>query len=165
MFAKSARNSCPTSSATAANTSSDAAPRATSVATRRNAACSSASRAREARLSAFAIAVATSSVNEASRASVSAGSSCSRVEPAAITPHRPPSTMIGVATAEWTPICRAVIPTGPETSATLSTRAERPVCATIRPRFFQPGASRRPTGKWSSVRPDAATVVTVPSDS
>ena len=39
-------------------------PRATSVATRRNAACSSASRASPARLSAFAIAVATSSVNE-----------------------------------------------------------------------------------------------------
>jgi hypothetical protein len=34
---------CPTSSATAVNTSSGAAPRATSVATRRSAACSSAS--------------------------------------------------------------------------------------------------------------------------
>jgi hypothetical protein len=54
-------------------------PCATSVATRRNAACSSASRAREARLSVFAIAVATSSVKEASRASVSGGSCWSRV--------------------------------------------------------------------------------------
>jgi hypothetical protein len=56
-------------------------------------------RAREAasaaRLSAFAIAVATSSVNEARRASVSAGSGCSRVMPAAIIPHSRPSTMIG----------------------------------------------------------------------
>jgi hypothetical protein len=35
----------------------------------------------------FEIAVATSSVNEARRASVSAGSGCSTIEPAAITPH------------------------------------------------------------------------------
>jgi hypothetical protein len=40
MVAKSTGNSCPTSSATAANTFSGAAPRATSVATRRSADCS-----------------------------------------------------------------------------------------------------------------------------
>src|SRR5437899_1479481 len=43
MLAKSTRSSCPTSSTTVANTSSGSVPRATSVATRRNAACSSAS--------------------------------------------------------------------------------------------------------------------------
>jgi hypothetical protein len=69
--------SCATSSVTAANTSSGGAPRATSVATRRNAACSRASRASPARLSAFAIAIAASSVNEARRASVSSGSGVS----------------------------------------------------------------------------------------
>ena len=73
MFATSTRNSFPASSATAANASSGGAPAATSVATRRNAACSSASRASLARLSVFAIAVATSSVKEIRRASVSAG--------------------------------------------------------------------------------------------
>jgi len=62
---------------TAANSSSGGTPRATSIATRRNAACSSASRVR---LSAFAIAVAKSSVNEARRASVSVGSASSREE-------------------------------------------------------------------------------------
>jgi hypothetical protein len=64
----------PTSSTTAANSSSGDAPRATSVATRRSAACSSANWARSARLSAFAIAVATSSVKDARRSSVSWGS-------------------------------------------------------------------------------------------
>ena len=52
------------------------------------------------RLSAFAIAVATSSVNEASRASVSAGSGSSAVEAAVMTPHRRPSTTIGLPTAD-----------------------------------------------------------------
>jgi hypothetical protein len=79
MAATSTGTSRANSSVTAANTCSGVAPCATSVATRRSAACSSASRARTARLTAFAIAVATSSVNEASRASVSAGSCSSRV--------------------------------------------------------------------------------------
>ncbi len=96
------------------NTSSGAAPRATSVATRRSAACSSASRARAARLSVFAIAVATSSVKEARRVSVSGGSGCSRVEPAKIIPHRRPSTMTGVPTAERMPVSRTTALSGPE---------------------------------------------------
>ena len=62
-------------------------PRATSVATRRSAACSSASRATPARLSAFVIAIATSSVKEARRTSVSGGSRRSTVEPTTITPQ------------------------------------------------------------------------------
>jgi hypothetical protein len=59
---------------TAANTSSAAAARATSVATRRSAACSSANPRSSIRACALAIAVAASSVNPASRASVPAGS-------------------------------------------------------------------------------------------
>jgi hypothetical protein len=57
-----------------ANTCSGGTPRATNVATRRNASCSSASRASAARPCAFAITVATRSVKSARRAPVSAGS-------------------------------------------------------------------------------------------
>ena len=64
-------SSLPTSIATASKTSPGGASRATSVATRRSAACSSASRARASRDSALAIAVATSSVNADSRVSAS----------------------------------------------------------------------------------------------
>jgi hypothetical protein len=77
--------------ATAANTFSGRVPRATSVATRRSAACSSASLARLARFSVFEIAVATSS---ASRSSIWSGSG-SRLLAAAIQPQISPSTMIG----------------------------------------------------------------------
>ena len=114
MLARSTGSSRPTSSATAANTSSGDTPRATNVATRRSAACSSASRARAARLSVFAIAVATNSVKEASRVSVSGGSGCSRVEPAKIAPHRLPSTRSGVPTAERMPVSRTAALSGPE---------------------------------------------------
>ena len=48
----------------------------------------------------LAIAVATSSVNEERRASVSEGSGSSAVEAAVTTPQSRPSTMIGVPTAE-----------------------------------------------------------------
>jgi hypothetical protein len=61
-----------TSSATVANTA--VGSRATSVATRRNAACSSTSRCTSPRACTFAIAVATSSVKAAILASVSAAS-------------------------------------------------------------------------------------------
>jgi len=102
------------SSVTAANTCSGAAPRATSVATRRSAACSCASRARASRLSVFAIAVATSSVNETKRASVSAGNGCSRCEATGIRPQSRPSTMTGVPTAERRPASRMPAPSTPE---------------------------------------------------
>ena len=105
------------SSVTAASTCFGAAPCATRVATRRNAACSSASRARAARLSALAIAVATSSVNEARRASVSGGRGCSRLVAAAIRPHRCPSTMIGVPTDERILASRAAAESGLAASA------------------------------------------------
>ena len=55
-------------------------PRATSVATRRSAACSSAKPRSSVRACALAIAVAASPVNPTSRASVSAGSGCADLE-------------------------------------------------------------------------------------
>lgn len=55
-------------------------------------------------LSAFAIAIATSSVNDASRASAPVGSGFSADrEPTTMRPHRLPSTMTGVPAAERTP--------------------------------------------------------------
>ena len=79
----------------------------------------------------FAIAVATSSVNEVSRASVSAGSGSSRVDPARIAPHRLPSTRIGDPTAERMPISRMTAPSAPEElSAYPSTRTGRLVSNT-----------------------------------
>ena len=107
MFATSTRNSRPASSATAANASSGGAPAATSVATLRNAACCSASRASEARLSVFAIAVATSSVNEARRVSVSAGSRGSwPMNAMTMQPHSWLSTLTGTPIDERSPHSR-----------------------------------------------------------
>jgi NAD(P)-dependent dehydrogenase (short-subunit alcohol dehydrogenase family) len=63
---------------------------------------------------AFATAVATSSVNDVRRASVSAASGCSWLEPTANMPHRRPSTRTGVPTAERRPVSRTAAPSGPE---------------------------------------------------
>ncbi len=93
---RSTASSRPTSSATAANTDIDGAPAATSSAIRRNAACSSASSRSAARESAFAIAVAISSVNFSSRAAASSGSGA--VEFTVIAPHSRPLTTIGLPT-------------------------------------------------------------------
>ena len=109
----------PTSLVTAAKSSSATAPRATSVATRRSAACSSASRATEARLSVFAIAVATSSVNPVSCASVSAGSGSSpwRLNATTMQPQSRLSALIGTPIEERSPHSReATWPIMPETS-------------------------------------------------
>src|SRR6266498_3649254 len=89
-------SSLPTSVATASKTSVDGASPATSVATRRNAACSSASRARDSRDSALAIAVATSSVKLSRRSSVSGGSAS--LEFRVIAPQTRPSTTTGLPT-------------------------------------------------------------------
>jgi len=68
MSASSAPRTLPTSCVTAANTSAAGTPRATSVATRRNAACSSASTRSSSRLEAFALArVSASRVRRAAR--------------------------------------------------------------------------------------------------
>jgi hypothetical protein len=110
-------NTRPTSSTTAANSSSGEVPCAASVATRRNAACSLASRPRPARLSAFAIAVANSSVNAAILDSVSAGSGRSCLVEAFITPHRRWSTTIGAPTDERMPSSRLSAAVGPDACA------------------------------------------------
>jgi hypothetical protein len=99
----SADSSRPTSSATAANTAGGGAARATSVATRRRAACSSASWRSSSRASAFAIAVAASSVNSEIRDSVSGGNGSSCSVDAAITPQVRPPTTIGQPTEERMP--------------------------------------------------------------
>ena len=117
MSVASAESSRPASAATAANTSSGGAARATSVATRRSAACSSANPRSSMRAWALAIAVAASSVNPASRFSVSAGSGCSLVDARLITPHGRPSTLIGAATAVRMPNSRATSAAAPETPA------------------------------------------------
>jgi hypothetical protein len=90
------------SSATAANTASGCGSRATSVATRRSAACESASRLSASRLSALATAPPTSSANAVSRGSVHFGSGSPR-ELAAIIPQTRPSTTIGAPTDERAP--------------------------------------------------------------
>jgi DNA-directed RNA polymerase specialized sigma24 family protein len=70
-----------------------------------------------ARLSAFAIAIATSSVKDARRASESRGRVRPVLEPAPIIPQSRPSTMIGLATAERMPVSWAVTLSGPEALA------------------------------------------------
>ena len=92
-----------TSSATAVKTWPGSAPCATSVATRRRAACSVASRERASRDSALAMEVASSSVNSTIRDSVSAGRGLLWFVAAIIVPQSRPSTTIGEATAERTP--------------------------------------------------------------
>jgi hypothetical protein len=109
----STERSCPTSAVTAANTLSGGAARATTVATRRSAACSSAWPRSSTRAWTLAIAVATSSVKPASRASVSAGSGSSRRDPTTITPHSRPSTLIGAPTPERRPAPSADAGAGP----------------------------------------------------
>jgi hypothetical protein len=88
-------SSVPTSIATASKTSPGGASRATSVATRRSAACSFASRARASRDSAFEIAVEMSSVKSSSRCSVPAGSGSAPFAATEMWPQTLPSTTIG----------------------------------------------------------------------
>ena len=139
------------------NTSSGGAPHATSVATRRSAACSSASRVSPARLSAFEIAAASRSMNEARRASASGGGARLRLDPATITPQMRSSTMIGTPATEWIPLSRASTASGPEASARSSIRAGRPVCKTNMATFSPARGHRLPTGKCSPVLLQAAT--------
>ena len=67
--------------------------------------------------SALAMAVATSSVNPASRASVSAGSGSSLAATAVIAPHSRPSTLTGAPTDARTPHAWARSAAGPRVSA------------------------------------------------
>ena len=82
-----------------------------------------------ARAWAFAIAVATSSVNPARRSSVPGGGGSSPVDTTAMRPHSSPSTVIGTPTAERMPISRAAPPAS--SSVYRSTRAGRLVSRTV----------------------------------
>ena len=95
----------PTSWATAANTSAAEVSRATSVATRRNAACSSARRRAAVRASLLAIAVATSWANSAIRDSVPLGRAAV-FEWTIKMPQVRPAITIGVAADERMPSSR-----------------------------------------------------------
>jgi hypothetical protein len=164
MLAESTGSSCTTSSATAVNTSSAGAPRATSVATRRSAACSLASRAIPARLSAFEIAAASRSAKQARHASIPAGGARFRLDPVSTTPQTWPSTMIGTAAAERMPCFRASISSGPLALAMSVLRAGRPVRKTDIA-SAPPRGHRLPTGKCSPVLLQAATAVSESSES
>ena len=117
MTEKSTFSTRPTSAVTAANTAAGGAARATSVATRRSAACSSAKTRSSVRACALAIAVATSSVNPASRSSVSGDGSVWLVDPTMMTPHSRPSTPIGTPTIERNPDSRARSAAAPKAPA------------------------------------------------
>ena len=139
------------SSATTEKISDGLTPRATRVATRRNAACCSASTAsssrlafRSARVAALAIAVATRSAKSAMRASVSGGIGSGRLEPTIAAPHSRPSTTIGTPTTEWMPSARMRAASGPDASSWLSIRAARPVCSTLAPTLSPASGMRSP---------------------
>jgi hypothetical protein len=117
MIATSGESTRPTSAVTVANTSSGAVARATRVAIRRSAACSSAKPRSSTRVCALAIAVPTSWVKPASRPSVSAGSDSAPVDATVITPHIRPSMLIGAPTAERSPQPRPFTAGGPDASA------------------------------------------------
>ena len=86
----------------ATNTSSGAAPRATSSATRRRAACSSASAVSSVRAWLLPTAAAMSCANASSRGSVPGGSG-SAGEVAVNIPHTAPATVTGADTAAARP--------------------------------------------------------------
>ena len=151
--------------ATAAKTRSGCTPRATSVATRRNAACSSAMRRNSARASALSIAVATSAVNRAIWASVSAPNGSSRVVEAATTPRSCRVTVIGQPTDDRIPAARASLAIVPLASAKLASRTGPPLRRTSRAMLDPSSGSRVPTGNPPSSRLHAATPITLPSGS
>src|SRR6266540_2874535 len=119
---RSVSNRRPTSSMTSAKISSGCSPSATSVAMRRNVACSAATRSSACRASAFATAVATRSVNWPSRASDRSGID------------------------EFQPKRRAMSAASPEASSYPSTRAGLPVSATSVNTLWPPRTERVPTG-------------------
>ena len=150
--------------ATAAATSDGDDSCATSVATRRSAACSSARRLASARASAFEIAVANSSVNWASRVSVSSGNGSSRVEAAMATPHTTPSTTIGTPTADRIASCRASSTNVPSSGSSIGPRRTARPSSRI-DRSSSSMGRRAPIGRPAFAALQAATSVTVSSAS
>jgi hypothetical protein len=114
--------------------------------------------------SAFAIAVATSSVNEASRTSVSGGSGPS-FDVAVTVPQRRPSTTIGLPTADFIPASLAATPIGSVAAEKSSIRAAWPVWCTNHATFVPSIGHRLPVGNAASVVLHEATVVTLSSGS
>ena len=158
-------NSTPTSADTARKTSSGFLPSATSSATRRSAACSLARSPKASRLSAFEIAVATSSVKSASRDSMSSGRGSLWLVAAIRVPQSRPSTTIGPAAAERTPSTCAIAPTAPVVVDQSSVRAESPVRWTAVTKFSPSSGRAVPSGGGSQGVSDCATRVAVPFDS
>ncbi len=163
-IAKSASGSTwPTSSATAANTVPGAAPSATSIATRRRPACSSAIARNSTRACALAIAVPTSSANADIRCSSSGRSRSGRVVAAITTPHSRPPTTTGLPVPARMPTLRRYSATDPGGPASRAARAGRPVrrtaVATPSPATF----SRVPLGAGFPVPFQQPSTVAVPS--
>lgn len=132
---------------------------------RRSAACSSASLASPARLSAFAIAIATSAVKELRRASVSTGSGLARVVATPMTPHRRPSTMIGTATPDPRPTSLTRSRCSPVASSKVSMRAGRAVSNTSVVVLLPPRGQRLPMGQCFLSTPTLPTMANEPSGS
>ena len=160
-------SSCDASVATAAKISPGAAPRATSSATRRSAAWSSASAARLARACALAIAVATSLANIPRRCSAPAGSG-GPAPSTVIAPQTRPSVMIGAPT----PLGQPERARGGRVRARHAARSCR--CAAARPERWTcstmpspSSASRIPTCMTcrTASSPHMATIVAGPSGS
>jgi hypothetical protein len=159
-------STCAASSATLAKTSAGEASFATSVATRRSAACSFPSRSARSRASALASAVPTRSVNCAIRDSVSGGSGRLCLEWTARAPHSRPSTTIGQPTDERTPSSvRMYAAIAPGTLVQSSTRAAARVVSMIV--GASPGSMAQPVGMGgcSPAAAQAALVVTDASSS
>ena len=151
MTVKSAEIRRPISPVTAANTSSGGAALATSTAMRRSAACCSASARSSTRACALAIAVATSSVNPASRCSIPAGSPPSRTDPTVMTPHSRPPTLIGAPAEERAPVPRATAVAAVASSVRCSTRAGSLLSDTRVATFWPPRLTQRPTQSASPI--------------
>jgi hypothetical protein len=115
--------------------------------------------------SAFAIAVATSSVNSAICDSVSAANGIALFVEAAITPHRRPSTTIGQPTDDRIPKPCASRAIGPRASAKLSTRPGRPASRTSAAMLAPSSENRLPTASSeASPRLQPATKITLSPD-
>ena len=163
-----APSSRPSSPTTASKMSPGGAACATSVATRRSAACSSASRASCSRVALLEIAVATSSVISASRSSTPSGSGVPFAISTLMWPQVSPSTTIGAPAAEPTPAPRPASTSVPAIdSATSSIRISSPA----RMRSFSAsseGSSHgqlEPAGNGFGPSPHVPTTVTLPSRS
>ena len=96
---------------------------------------------------------------------MSAGSGCSRLEPATDQPHNRLSTMIGAADRERTPVSRAAITERAGGIGIVVDPGRTPGLEDDRARGSVLEAGRLPTGNVLRRLPQAATTVSVPSGS